>query len=58
MKAKTRVILAEAIDNGLIAGWHLAHKHTPDPDDETMSEAMHHAIWLCIDEVFTFEDDL
>ena len=55
MRAKTRVILEQCIEDGIECGFTRAHKHTDNPSPETIALAIEHAIWLEIDERFDFE---
>jgi len=57
MRARTRIILSECIENGLRYGYSRAHKHTDQPSQETFTQAMDKAIWNEIDERFSFDDD-
>ena len=57
MRARTRIILSECIENGLRYGYSRAHKHVDQPSQETITQAMDKAIWNEIDERFTFDDD-
>ena len=57
MRARTRIILSECIENGLRYGYNRAHKHTSEPSQETITQAMDRAIWNEIDERFSFGDD-
>ena len=57
MRARTRIILSECIENGLRYGYSRAHKHTDQPSQETITQAMDRAIWNEIDEHFSFGDD-
>ena len=56
MRAKTRVILEQCIEDGIECGFTRAHKHTDNPSPETIAVAIEHAIWLEIDERFEFDD--
>jgi hypothetical protein len=56
MKAKLRTILERAISDGIIYGYHRAHKHTDTPSEELMTSQIENGIWLEIDEVIDFEE--
>jgi hypothetical protein len=56
MKAKTREILEECIETGVIHGLERAHKHTDNPTRPLITESIENAIWYEIDQKFTFED--
>ena len=49
------MILERCIEEGLRDGYRRAHKHTDSPDEGHIRSAMEDAIWLHIDELFTFE---
>ncbi len=55
MKANEFAILTRAVEEGIEAGWHRAHKHTDTPTDEAMKHALHDAVMNEICEVFHFE---
>lgn len=40
MKAKTRVILEMAIEEGVARGWSRAHKHTESPSEQVVKDAI------------------
>jgi hypothetical protein len=58
MKPKTRAILAGCIENGIARGYKRAHKHTDNPNEVDMINELYDAIWLEIDEFFSFEDEV
>tara|TARA_S200002703_G_scaffold153739_1_gene155610 strand:- start:1700 stop:1933 length:234 start_codon:yes stop_codon:yes gene_type:complete len=55
MKPNTRAILEECIDNGIASGYDRAHKNTDAPHEVLIFSSISDAIWLEIDEKFTFE---
>jgi hypothetical protein len=57
MKPKTYKILTDCIENGVEYGWSRAHKHTDQPNPNTVKECIEDAIMLEISENFSFEDD-
>ena len=57
MKAKTRVILEEAIDEGIRVGYRRAFKHTDNPDEHWVMENVRNEIMNCIDLRFDFEEN-
>jgi hypothetical protein len=57
MKPKPRAILDRCIENGIAFGWAHAHKHTDTPQPQHIQQEIEHAIWLEIDEFFSFEDE-
>ena len=58
MKANLRKILERAIEEGIAYGYHRAHKYTDTPDENLMIERISYAIWLEIDENFTFDEEV
>jgi hypothetical protein len=58
MKAKTRVILEECIENGVAYGLNRARKYTNNPTDLNIKSCIELAIWYEIDEKFDFDPDL
>ena len=57
MKPKFRVILEQAIEEGVRRGWHLAHKHVENPSEGAIIERIEDAVMSQIYEYFTFEED-
>jgi len=57
MKVKMRVVLEDAIERGIRAGYHRAHKHTENPCEDSIHVAIEDAIWLELDNIFCFEDE-
>ena len=57
MKAKTRVILEMAIEQGVRRGYRRAHKHIENPAEESIFDHIEEAIMGEIYEYFTFEED-
>ena len=57
MKAKTRVILEMAIEQGVRRGWHRAHKHVENPTEGAIIERIEDAVMSQIYEYFTFEEE-
>jgi hypothetical protein len=56
MKAKTREILEECIETGIVHGYAKAHKHADNPTELHIKSCIEISIWYEIDEKFTFED--
>lgn len=54
MHPNTRLILERCIYEGLRDGYRRAHKHTESPSENGMLTSLEDAIWLHIDELFTF----
>ena len=57
MKAKTRVILEMAIEEGVRRGYSRAHKHVENPTEGAIIESIEEHVMSAIYEYFTFEDD-
>jgi len=57
MKPKFRVILEQAIEEGVRRGWHQAHKHVENPLPSSVMERIDDAVMSSIYEYFTFDDD-
>jgi hypothetical protein len=57
MKPKFRVILEQAIEEGVRRGWHQAHKHVENPLPSSVMERIDDAVMSAIYEYFTFDDD-
>lgn len=56
MKAKTYVLLSEAVSIGAQLGWNRAHKHQSDPTSDYILECVESAIMGQIVDWFTFEE--
>ena len=57
MKAKTRVILEMAIEQGVRRGWQRAHKHVENPAEGAIIQYIEDCVMSQIYEYFTFEED-
>jgi len=57
MKAKVRVILEMAIEEGVRRGYSRAHKHNEDPSEEIICETIEECVMSAIYEYFTFDDE-
>jgi archaeosine-15-forming tRNA-guanine transglycosylase len=57
MKPKFRVILEQAIEEGVRRGWHLAHKHVENPTEGAIIEHIEDAVMSQIYEYFTFDEE-
>jgi hypothetical protein len=55
MKAKTRVVLEQAIDEGIRIGYRRALKHQENPDESWVIESIVNEVMNCIDLYFDFE---
>ncbi len=58
MKVKTRVILEQAIEEGVLRGWRQAHKHVENPEEHAIIDRINDAVMGQIYEYFTFDDEL
>ena len=56
MKAKVRVILEMAIEEGVRRGYSRAHKHNEDPSEEVICETIEECVMSQIYEYFDFSD--
>ena len=57
MKAKTRVILEMAIEEGVRRGYSRAHKHVENPTEGAIIESIEEHVMSAIYEYFTFEEE-
>jgi len=57
MKAKTRVILEMAIEEGVRRGYHRAFKHVENPTEGAIIEQIEDAVMSSIYEYFDFEEE-
>ncbi len=57
MKANEYLIMSDCIENGVSYGWHRAHKHTENPTEEQIKEAIEQAVMSAIVEYFWFDQD-
>ena len=57
MKPKFRVILEQAIEEGVRRGYSRAHKHVENPTEGAIIEHIEEAVMSSIYEYFTFDDD-
>ena len=57
MKPKFRVILAQAIEEGVRRGYSRAHKHVENPTEGAIIEAVEDAVMASIYEYFTFDEE-
>ena len=58
MKPNIRRLLERAIDDGISYGYHRAHKYTDTPDEDLLAERINHGIWLEIDLIFSFDEEV
>jgi len=57
MKPKFRVILNQAIEEGVLLGYRRAFKHNEDPSEEVICETIEECVMSQIYEYFTFDDE-
>ena len=57
MKVKTRVILEQAIEEGVLRGWNLSHKHVDNPSKDCVIARIEDAVMAAIYDYFTFDDE-
>jgi len=57
MKPKFRVILDQAIEEGVRRGYSRAHKHNEDPSEEVICDTIEDCVMSQIYEYFTFDDE-
>jgi len=57
MKPKIRVILEQAIEEGVRYGYARAHKHVENPTEGAIIEHIEDAVMSAIHEYFVFDED-
>ena len=57
MKPKFRVILDQAVSEGVLRGYRRAFKHNENPTEETIIETIEDCVMGSIYEYFTFDDE-
>jgi hypothetical protein len=57
MKPKFRVILEQAIGEGVRYGYRRAHKHVESPTEEQICEHIEEQVMSSLYEYFTFDDE-
>jgi len=57
LRPKTYPILVEAVENGVKYGYHRAHKHNDNPDQDQITDAIINAVINEIFEWFDIDDD-
>lgn len=57
MKPKFRVILEQAIEEGVRRGYSRAHKHVESPTEDSIIEHIEDAVMSSIYEYFDFEEN-
>lgn len=56
MKPRLRVILENAIEEGVRRGYNRAYKHTLEPHEEMIIQEIEEAVMSSITDYFAFED--
>jgi predicted RNA binding protein YcfA (HicA-like mRNA interferase family) len=57
MKPKIRVILEQAIEDGVRRGYHRAFKHNDSPAEQTILDSIEDCVMGQIYEYFTFDEE-
>jgi len=57
MKPKFRVILNQAIEEGVLLGYRRAFKHNEDPSEEIICDTIEECVMSQIYEYFTFDEE-
>jgi hypothetical protein len=57
MKPKFRVILEQAIEEGVRRGYSRAHKHVENPTEDAIIEQIEDCVMSSIYEYFTFDEE-
>jgi archaeosine-15-forming tRNA-guanine transglycosylase len=57
MKPKFRVILEQAIEEGVRRGYSRAHKHVENPTEDAIIEQIEDCVMSAIYEYFTFDEE-
>jgi hypothetical protein len=57
MKPKFRVILEQAIEEGVRRGYHRAFKHNDSPSEESILDSIEEHVMSSIYEYFTFDEE-
>jgi len=57
MKPKIRVILEQAIEDGVRRGYHRAHKHVENPTEDAIIEQIEDCVMSAITDYFTFDEE-
>jgi hypothetical protein len=57
MRVRAYPVLVDAVSAGVARGWHRAHKHDDEPDEEAIRAAVEDAVLGAICEAFDFPED-
>jgi hypothetical protein len=57
MKPKIRVILEQAIEDGVRRGYHRAFKHNENPAEQSILDSIEDCVMSQIYEYFTFDEE-
>ena len=55
MKPRFHEILEHAIESGIARGWHIAHKHSDCPPEDTVKETIYQCVMGSLSEWFDME---
>lgn len=56
IKFKTYQLIERAVEDGLAYGYRKAHKHTDNPDEETLKQLILDAVMQEFSEIINFEE--
>lgn len=56
MKAREYNLIAKCVEDGIMLGWNRAHKHTDNPDPDTIRDAIEVAVLNEMCEWFDFDE--
>lgn len=57
LRVRTYDVLYRAVEEGVGYGWHRAHKHNDNPDEDTIKQQMLDGVMNAVCEYFTFGDE-
>ncbi len=57
MKVRSRIVLENAIEQGISCGYSRAFKHNENPNEQYIQQCIEDAIWLELDKMLSFDDD-
>ena len=53
----TYTIISRAVEEGVAVGYRRAHKHTNEPDEESLKENLHREVMNSLCEVVSFDEE-
>lgn len=56
MRVNCYAVLSDCVERGVQSGWYHAHKHTDDPDEESIRRHLIDDVLNEITEYFSFDD--